>query len=158
MNPSKRKKGQIKQGGTPEKGIRIGGNPDSVMQEVLSWSFADCDMDPQCRWSFCQQHLETDFWQTILPKLRQFETMTVSNIFMDSKKQNHKLSLDSLNKEALDRFVQLRIEAESIHSLRLGGKLRLYGFLVGSVYHIVWYDSDHGDNSSCVCRSHLKHT
>ncbi len=158
MRPSKKQKGQIRQGGTPEKGIRTGANPDSIMQEALSWSFADCDMDPQCRWSFCRQHLEADFWQTILPKLRQFETMTVSEIFVDAKKQNHQLSLDSLNKEAYDRFAQLKIEVEGIYSLRLGGKLRLYGFLVGSVYHIVWYDSDHGDNASCVCRSHLKHT
>ena len=45
------------------------------------------------------------------------------------------LDVESLNKAARNRLADLQIEAEDICSLRLGGKLRLYGLLIESVYH-----------------------
>ena len=84
--------------------------------------------------------------------------MTWSDIFISAKKHNHAIDVASLNKSSRDRFSELCIEAEAIHSLRLGGTIRLYGFLTGPIYNILWYDNDHGDNSTCVCRSAKKHT
>ena len=66
--------------------------------------------------------------------------------------------MDELSKAAAARLVDLKIEAEAVHTLRLGGQLRLYGTLDGSVYNIIWYDDDHWDNDRCVCRSNKKHT
>lgn len=45
-----------------------------------------------------------------------------------------------------------------IISLRITENHRLYGYMSGRVFNILWYDDDHGDNNNCVCRSHLKHT
>ena len=84
--------------------------------------------------------------------------MTWGEILIKGNKQNHYIDVGSLNKIARDRLADLQIEAEDICSLRLGGKLRLYGLLIGSVYHILWYDDSHGDSDTCVCRSKLKHT
>ena len=50
------------------------------------------------------------------------------------------------------------IEAESLISLRLTGNHRLYGYMTGRVFNVLQYDNNHGDNSTCVCRSYLKHT
>lgn len=63
-----------------------------------------------------------------------------------------------MNKVAQDRLFEKRIEAESLISLRLTGTHRLYGYMTGRVFNILWYDDDHGDNAECVCRSRLKHT
>jgi len=156
MADSKHTKGKIKQGGTPSKGIRLIENPDSIMEDSPSWAFAACDMDGT--WGFCKKRLEQEFWTKIFPKLRELETMTWGDILIKAKKQNHSIELGDLNKTARDRLVELRIEAESLFSLRLSGNIRLYGFMVGAVYNILWYDKDHGDNDSCVCRSKLKHT
>ena len=84
--------------------------------------------------------------------------MTWSQIAIDGKKQNHSINVDSLNKAARDKLAELHIEAESLLSLRLGGTTRIYGFLAGPVYNILWYDDTHGDNDKCVCRSKLKYT
>ncbi len=84
--------------------------------------------------------------------------MTWSEIIVKANKQNHSIDVDSLNKVAQDKLAKLHIEAESLLSLRLRGTIRLYGFMVGPVYSILWYDDDHGDNNTCVCRSSLKHT
>lgn len=124
----------------------------------MSWSFALCDRDPSCRWSFCKERLSDCFWDVILPKLRDFESMTVSDIFISAKKQNHGINVNKLSRDAVSRLADMKIEAEAVHSLRLGGKLRLYGILDGSVYSIIWYDDDHGDNQTCVCCSTMLHT
>lgn len=50
------------------------------------------------------------------------------------------------------------IEAEALISLRMTGNHRLYGYMSGRVFNIIWYDDDHGDNDTCVCRSFKKHT
>ena len=151
-------KSEVRQGGTPSPGIKLGGDPDSIMKEHPSWRLASCDMEPNIRWSFHEPRLSHDFWTTIFPKLQDFERMTWSDIFISAKKHNHAIDVASLNKSARDRFSELCIEAEAIHSLRLGGTIRLYGFLTGPIYNILWYDNDHGDNSTCVCRSVKKHT
>ena len=75
-----------------------------------------------------------------------------------ANKQNHSLNLKDLNKVAQDRLISMYIEAESLISLRITGTHRLYGYMVGRVFTILWYDDNHGDNEKCVCRSHLKHT
>jgi hypothetical protein len=30
-----------------------------------------------------------------------------------------------------------------ISRLRFGGKIRLYGFLIGNVFHMLWWDAEH---------------
>lgn len=148
----------IKIGGNPKEYIRTGANPDSIMQEHPVWRLADCDVDESGIWSFYKERLKDVFWDVIFPSLRQFESMTWSDIFIKGKKSNHGIDPNELNKCARERLIELRVEAEAIHSLRLGGKIRLYGYMTGAVYNILWYDDDHGDNSTCVCRSALKHT
>lgn len=162
------KKGQINTGGQP-KGRSFGHtaparasfereNPDRALNRHLSWSISDCDTDPHIKWAFYKQRLSEDLWDTILPKLKEYESMTLSAVFVEGKKQNHGIDVKTLNKAAQKRLEELHIEAEAIHCLRLGGQLRIYGYLDGTVYHIVWYDDGHGDNADCVCRSHKRHT
>ena len=157
----KKKKGPHCASSVPQKrfpnAVR-GVDPDSVMQMRPSWNFVDCDTDEACKWAFCESRLGGVIWKTILPKLRDFERMTWSDILIAGKKQNHSIKKDELNKAAQERLSDLRIEAEDVFSLRLGGKLRLYGLLIGPSFHIIWYDDNHGDNETCVCRSKLKHT
>lgn len=154
----KKSKGTIKQGGIPTVKACFGGNPDSIYGFHPSWNFIDCDIDEKIPWSFSKSRLLTEFWDVIFPKLREYESMTWAQILIDSKKQNHSIPPNELNKCARDRLIELHIEAESIYTLRFGGSLRIYGFLSGASYHILWYDDSHGDNNTCVCRSYLKHT
>lgn len=78
--------------------------------------------------------------------------------FLDVKKSNHSIEVKKLNKIASDRLEQLYIEAEALLSLRLTGTHRIYGYMNGAVFNILWIDLMHGDNEQCVCRSHKKHT
>lgn len=131
------------------------GNPNQYYSENPAWTFANSDQD---MWAFTKEHVGEVIWTEIVPRLRALETQTWSEILVRDKKQNHSLDLNDLNKAAQDRLTDRYIEAESLISLRVTGTHRLYGYMTGRVFNILWYDDEHGDNSKCVCRSHLKHT
>ena len=124
---------------------------DDFFGKKPSWVFTSID---NTKWTIDKD----TFWNDILPKLREFETQTWNEIFLAAKKENHSINVTDLNPVAQKRLEELYIEAESIRSLRFTGKIRLYGYMQGSAFCILWYDTDHGDNNTCVCRSRKKHT
>jgi len=135
--------------------VRRGEDPQKYYQYHPSWAFASCDHD---RWAFSETSIGSIFWSEIFPKLRDLETRTWNEILLGAKKQNHSIPVEGLNSIAAKRLEELHIEAESVISLRLQGKHRIYGYMVGAVFNILWYDPNHGDNDTCVCRSKLKNT
>lgn len=152
-------KKNVKQGGNPPskvKEVKQGGNPDSVMQDSLSWQFHLCDTESA--WAFSKNKIEQEFWDEIFIKLKDFEKMTYADIFVRGQKQNHAIKVEKLNPCAQKRLQALHIYEDEIYSLRLCGTHRLYGIVYDSIYCVLWFDKNHGDNSTCVCRSHLKHT
>lgn len=155
MAGSKKDK-QIKQKEIPKgRSIAQGGDPEQYYSQNPAWTFANADQE---MWAFSQEHIGELIWSEILPRLEALETQTWGEILVRDKKQNHSLNLDDLNKVAQDRLAARYIEAESLISLRVTGNRRLYGYISGRVFNILWYDDDHGDNNKCVCRSRLKHT
>lgn len=130
-------------------------DPEAYYHEHPSWNFNSRDVE---MWPFDESHAAGCFWNLILPKLMNFERMLWKEILVDAKKQNHSIPASELNPVAQRRLDERMIEAESIISLRLEAKIRLYGHMKGAVFNLLWLDLDHGDNDTCVCRSVLKHT
>lgn len=128
-------------------------NPIAYYSLHPAWHFSSCDTD---MWRFTEADVGDVFWSEILPYLKSMETRTWGDIMVSAKKQNHSIAVDTLNPIAQKRFADLCIEAEAVISLRLSGTHRLYGYNVGQVFCILWYDNDHGDNDTCVCRSRKK--
>ncbi len=155
MAGSKKEK-KVKQREQPKgKVISQGGNPEEYYTQKPTWLFNNAD---QKMWAFTKEHIGELLWTEILPRLKAFESQTWREILIYDKKKNHSLNLDKLNKKAQERLLEKYIEAESIISLRINGSHRLYGYMTGSTFNILWYDDDHGNNDNCVCRSYLKHT
>lgn len=139
------------------KGRRIveGGDPDSFYQKKPSWVFNTFDT---AMWSLSKETVGDALWDEIIPYLKNMENKTWQEILIKDKKENHAIDVGDLNKVAKDRLVQLCIEAESVYSLRIKGTHRFYGTINDGVFSFLWYDTGHGDNDSCVCRSKKKHT
>lgn len=156
MAGSNKKEKRVKQTVKPKgKSIAQGGNPEQYYRLNPSWTFANIDSE---MWSFTKEHLSDCIWTEIIPKLQDFESQTWNEILVRDKKANHSIDLGTLNKIAQDRLASRYIEAESLISLRLSSTHRLYGYMSGGVFNILWYDDKHGDNDYCVCRSKKKHT
>lgn len=133
--------------------VKLGANPDSIISMRPSWSFYKCDKEG--RWAFTNEALGEDFWSTIMPRLKSFEQLSWGDL---EGKENHFVKVDTLNKCARDRLDELLIVEEQLFSLKIANTLRVYGIRQKSTLFVLWYDNDHGDNDTCVCRSYKKHT
>ena len=157
MAASKKKK-QVKFASLPleERQVRQAQDVESIWNKKPSWLFNR--FDDSGNWSYLTDEFKNNFWNSIYPKLKSFETMKWCDILQTSKKQNHSIPICELNNCAQERLVELKLYYDDIISLRLDGTTRIYGFLVESSLLILWCDFHHGDNSTCVCRSNKKYT
>lgn len=130
-------------------------NANQFYDDYPSWAFKSSDTK---YWPLAVVGSGDSIWSKVLPRLKSFETQSWREIFLIDKEHNHSIAVNSLNPIARKRLGELKIEAESIYSLRIDSTTRLYGYMNGSVFSILWYDSNHGDNSDCVVRSKKKHT
>lgn len=97
------------------------------------------------------------FIEKIYPKLREFESITWDELekqTYDNKSKHHPISKGKLCKEAQQRLEELgQGDVDEVFSLRLEGKLRLFGIRELNCLKILWIDQNHE-----VCPSHKKHT
>lgn len=122
-------------------------NPESYFDKSPSWSFSKCDLESD-KWALDS----SDFFADIMPKLVSFERRKWKDI-IDDNKHNHWISCDDFCKAAQQRLIELKLYYDELFSLRLTGRVRLFGYIENGVYYIVWYDHDHE-----ICPSVKKHT
>ncbi len=130
-------------------------NPNKYYDYYPSWNFKSIDKE---KWAFTKDNVGDYILSEILPKLANFESQSWKEILVGAKNNNHSICVKELNKDAQTRLDEKYIEAESIISLRITGNHRIYGYINDAIFNVLWYDKDHGDNDTCVCKSKLKHT
>ena len=128
----------VSSGGKKRIGIEI--SPDSYMTKKPTWNFSRIDTE---YWS-----IHNDFIQKIMPTLIDFERMTGHEIVSASKghgsgSKSHSVEIRRLIKKAQERLLELHIHDDSLMSLRMTGKDRLWGVLDSGSFYILWYDSKH---------------
>jgi hypothetical protein len=96
-------------------------------------------------------------FEHIQERLKNFESMTWSDILLDGKKQNHSVAVDRLCKQAKDRLEELRLfPVEKLVSLRLSARGRIWGIpdpKEKAVLKLLWWDPRHE-----ICPSLKKYT
>ncbi|PBC71593.1 hypothetical protein BX265_5024 [Streptomyces sp. TLI_235] len=116
----------------------------------LTWRFTHIDHDS--RW--CFDGATPGEVCELLRKLKDFESMTIAELRQTWRTFKEYELPGGLCKDALDRLTEIgRDDMTKIQRLELTGLQRLYGFLDGHVFHIVWWDRQHE-----VYPSKLKHT
>ncbi|MEV5182885.1 hypothetical protein AB0K88_24305 [Streptomyces werraensis] len=107
--------------------------------ERVCWRFTHADMEG--RWGL--QQFTTESWHAVLGRLVQFETMTVQEIRESSVYTEYDLP-SGLLPEALRRLEDLNLgDMTKIGRFRIWSKPRLYGFMEGNVFHVLWWDPEH---------------
>lgn len=93
---------------------------------------------------FGWHEIHKDKLAEIRKKLADLEKSTWREILMDSKKQNHSISVDKLSKEARRRLTALKQEdVENVISLRLSGAERVFGIRHNIALTLLWWDPYH---------------
>jgi hypothetical protein len=123
----------------------------STSADRVCWRFTHVDHDGP--WGFAS--LGADGWLALLGQLAQFETMTITELFHKGDYPGKSYDPATLpDPRAARRLEAMRLtDMTRISALRTQGRPRLWGFLVGNVFHVVWWDPEHE-----VWPSTLKHT
>ncbi|MFI9595320.1 hypothetical protein [Nonomuraea sp. NPDC052265] len=80
-----------------------------------------------------------------MTKLVSFESMTINELFSKGDEPGKHYDVEALpTRQARDRLETLGFsDMTRISRLRLGGPIRLYGFLEDHCFHILWWDPTH---------------
>lgn len=105
-----------------------------------AWRVSQLEMRDPYGW----HSLDAATLNYVRTKLSNFESMTIAEIFVKSKKQNHSVSKRLLCNDAQKRLDELRLyDVDKLHSLRLEAKKRVWGILIENVIHLLWWDPEH---------------
>ncbi len=135
------------------KQVRIADDPGRQDQETITWRFSIVDLEGDWGWRTAASR---DWWDAILPKLQDIETMTWAAVMAAAGgrregNNSHPVKVEDMCKKAQDRLVEIGQEdLEELFSLRLTGTKRIYGIRDRHTLRLVWYDRYHGDNSRAV--------
>ena len=114
---------------------------------AICWQFAKMDMSGP----FSFSNMSFEEWLLILGKMREWETMTWSEI---AGNRDHAIAVESLSQEAKKRLIEIEMDdIDEVFSLHLDGKKRLIGIRDRNIFSVLWWDRKHE-----VCPSHKKHT
>lgn len=107
----------------------------------LCWRFTHVDHEGP--WGFSE--VDTETFCGILRKLSDFESMTVAEVFHNGGYPGKEYDVATLpNREALARLVELNLaDMTKIWRLQWTGESRLFGFLDGNIFHVVFWDPKH---------------
>ena len=130
-----------------------GADPTRNEQETVVWAFGIADLDGPWGW---RSEASRVWWRELLPKLRNFETMTWEEIMAAAggrtKGNNHHfVNVKGLSSKARARLAEVGQEDVSeLFSLRLTSTTRVYGIRDRRALKLLWYDRHHGSNQNAV--------
>jgi hypothetical protein len=157
--PSKR---ELKVGVTPQVGVGrrrqetvVQGPDDGDHVPKFSFRYADRGHNGAWGWPGGDSAAEVLNFLCDMSQLTWNEIKNQRTGGKDRHKKHHHQAVDAVCAEAQRRFAELRLDEvfEEFFRFRLGGQKRLWGFVVASVYYVVWWDPDHQ-----VCPSEKRHT
>lgn len=111
----------------------------STSGDRICWRFRHTDHDGP----WCFHAVDSNDLCRVLGQLANFESMTVAEAFGGSPGKDYNIE-DIPNTQARARLEVLRLaDQTSISRFQLSGRERLYGFRLGNVFHVVWWDPRH---------------
>lgn len=113
----------------------------STSSERVCWRLEHLDIDGP--WGL--KSLDHDRLLLLLTEMAKFESMTINELFHRGEWPGKCHDVPALpNRVALERLEVIGLpDMTKIWKLRIGGTGRLWGFLAGNVFHVVWWDPEH---------------
>jgi len=131
----------------------LGTDPALHDRESIVWAFGIADLEGPWGWRTAAGRV---WWDEVLPKLQNFETMTWDEIMRAAGgrargNNSHFVSVEKLTPQAKDRLAELRQDDVSeLFSLRITATARIYGIRDRRALKLLWYDPHHSTNTRAV--------
>lgn len=128
-------------GKTPTANVKLFATDDD---ECLTFSFRFADTEHQGSWSWPSQD-ESHEIMAFLCSIGSTPLNAIKQHTSNGHKKHHYQEFGSVCKEARDRLAMLRHDErfEDLFRFRVGAKKRLWGFLLGSTFYVLWWDRKH---------------
>ena len=129
------------------------GNPTLHDSETIVWAFGIADPEGLWGWRTAAARI---WWTDILPKLRDFESMTWAEIIRAAGgrtrgNNSHFVDVRNLTGQAKARLVEIgQDDVSALFSLRLSSTERIYGIRDRRALKLLWFDPHHGTNARVV--------
>ncbi len=129
------------------------GDPTLHDRETIVWALGIADLEGPWGWRTAAARV---WWTEILPKLRDFESMTWAEIMRAAGgrtrgNNSHFVEVRSLTGQAKVRLVEIgQDDVSELFSLRLSSTVRIYGIRDRRALRLLWYDPHHGTNARAV--------
>lgn len=107
-----------------------------------AWRLGRLDLIHPDNWK-ANHSLDEVTLQRIRERLRHCEAKTWQEILVASGHFNHPIKVEKLCSGAQKRLAELQIDAESLISLNVTGKERVWGVRNGNVLSLLWWDPNH---------------
>lgn len=111
--------------------------PENAQQQTPLWALGIVELDGPWTW----RGMSSEQFSHVLERLGQFERMTWGEI---EGSRHHSVRVVGICKPGRDRLAEIRQDdVDELFSLRLSGRIRLYGIRDGRVLKLLWYDPLH---------------
>lgn len=103
------------------------------------WRFSDVDHDGVYSFSV----MDTAKFVEFLGKLKSFESMKWKELLTGGQ-HCKRYEVDKMPAPSRKRLIELQLDdLDTLVRFRCSGPERLYGFLRGHVFHVLWWDPEH---------------
>lgn len=142
-------KNRPRRGHEPEKRKKAtSSQPLTTQNKKLVWKVSGIDDNSNWGW---QNITCPDFLRKIWEKMRNFETMTWSQIL---GRNHHMIPVSDIIKPAQERLRELKHDdQEELVSFRIGGRERIWAIRSEEKAFLLWWDPNHE-----ICPSRLRNT
>lgn len=146
-----KKKKQVRTSIEPKTGKVPRSKDEDLLNRNISFRVGMMDTN----WSYGWDKVDSDtFWSDIYPRLKDFESMKLSQILINDRSNHHNISRSKLIRDAQKRLDDIGLDdLDEVFSLRLTGKHRIFGKLSNAVLNVIWWDPKHE-----ICPSIKKNT
>lgn len=130
---------------------RVSANPDAYLDQVMVYVRDTADREGAWSWGQARVLVDEEWAGHIEPQLVQHARETwrhICALTARSKRRllryHHHQDVAEILKEAQDRWLDLDLKQHhTAFRFRMGSRRRLWGYRVGHVFHVVWWDTEH---------------
>lgn len=119
-----------------------------IQWKDISWRFSSCDRGGEWSWTKLDN---PELYKEVMEKLHEFETKNWEEF---KQSGSHPIELKDIEKTARDRLAAIKLDdIDSLVSLRVGAKRRIWCIKDQNIMKILWWDPKHE-----ICPSPKKYT
>ena len=121
--------------------------PRSIDGEPFRWAVDEADFDYAGAWDWDLKPAETRHMLEILANAegktwREIKAERAAS-HRHNRAKHHAMPLEDLCPEAQSRLVERQVDADALFRFRNGNMMRLWGYLQGSTFKVLWFDRGH---------------